>query len=161
MGECLNRLIMMHRLVQKIAARPFVRAAIADRADLSAFKARPSLRILLGVFLIAFSYVIGWPLVGALGALAVVWKAPLIAIIGGPVAYGLSHLVFLLGMFLAGAKYSHIFLRWGARVAVERLLVRFPPPTAPPLTVPADAPPGTPPQATQPPAAVASNNVKR
>ena len=152
---------MMHRLVQKIADRPFVHSAIADRADLSAFKARPSLRILMGVFLIAFSYLIGWPLVGALGALAVMWKEPLIAVIGGPVAYGLSHLVFLLGMYLAGAKYSYIFLRWGARVAVESLLVRFPSPAAPPLSVPVDSSPGTPRQPPQPPSAVASNSVKR
>ncbi|MFH1981163.1 MAG: hypothetical protein ABIL58_04925 [Pseudomonadota bacterium] len=138
---------MMHRLIQKIAARPSVREAIADGADLSAFKARPSLRILLGVFLIAFSYVIGWPLVGGLGTLAVVLKQPLIAVIGGPLAYGLSHLVFLLGMFLAGAKYSRIFLRWATRVAVEGLITRFPPPAAPPQNVAADAPsPPPPPQ---------------
>lgn len=137
----------MYRIAQKIAARPSVRSAIDARADLSAFKARPSVRILLGVFFIAFSYVIGWPLVGALGTLAVLWQEPLIAVIGGPLAYGLSHLVFLLGMVLAGAEYSRIFLRWATRVGVEALLHRFPPP-------PDDV-------AAQPSAAVPSNNVKR
>ena len=32
-------------------------------------------------------------------------------IVGGPLTYGLSHLVFLLGMYLCGAVYSLIFLR--------------------------------------------------
>ena len=46
----------------------------------------------------------------------------LLLVIGGPVLYGLSHLVFILGMYLAGAKYTKIFLRWATRVAVERWL---------------------------------------
>ena len=145
----------MHRIIQKIAARPAFQSAIADRADLNAFKARPSLRSLLGVFLIAFSYVIGWPLVGALGTLAIIWKEPLIAVIGGPLAYGLSHVVFLMGMYLAGAKYARIFFRWTARVAVEYLLDRFPPPDSSPSGE-APAPPAHQPSATAP-----SNSVKR
>jgi hypothetical protein len=95
---------------------------MADRADLSAFKQRPTPRILLGVFAIGFSYVIGWPAIGALGALSVYWKAPLIVGIGGPVMYALSHLCFIAGMALAGAEFSMVFLRWAARVGVERLL---------------------------------------
>jgi len=93
-----------------------------DRADLSAFKQRPTPRILLGVFAIGFSYVIGWPAISALGALAVYWREPLIVGIGGPAMYGLSHLCFIAGMALAGAEFSMVFLRWAARVGVERLL---------------------------------------
>lgn len=105
-----------------LASTDFVRRAIAERADLSAFRRPPSLRILAGVFAIGFSYVICWPAIGALGTLSVYFKEPLLVIIGGPLTYGLSHLVFLLGMYLAGADYSKIFLRWAARVAVERHL---------------------------------------
>ncbi len=103
-----------------LARTEFVRKAVADRADLSAFRQPPSLRILAGIFAIAFSYVIGWPAVGALGTLSVYFKEPLLVVVGGPVTYGLSHLVFLLGMYLAGADYTKIFLRWAARVAVEK-----------------------------------------
>ena len=42
--------------------------------------------------------------------------------VGGPFAYGLSHLVFLLGMYLSGSFYALIFLRWFTRVAMEKLL---------------------------------------
>jgi hypothetical protein len=42
--------------------------------------------------------------------------------VGGPLTYGLSHLVFLLGMYLCGAVYSLIFLRWLTRVSMEKLL---------------------------------------
>jgi hypothetical protein len=115
----------MRRLVQRLASTAYVRRAIEDRADLSAFKQRPSLRVVAGVGAILFSYVIGWPLIAVLGAVSIHMNQPLVVGVGGPVAYGLSHLVFLLGMYLAGAEYSAIFLRWATRVAVVKLLDRY------------------------------------
>jgi len=116
---------MISRIVTRIGNTPFVRNAIAEKADLTAFKQKPSARILLGVFLIGFSYIIGWPAVGALAGLAIYLEEPLVAIVGGPLTYGLSHLVFLAGMYLAGAKYSAIFLKWATRVAMEKLMRKY------------------------------------
>lgn len=113
---------MKSAMAKKFIETEFVRSAVADRADLSAFKKRPSLKTIAGIFAIGFSYLIGWPAVGALGTLSIYLREPLIAIIGGPVTYGLSHLVFLLGMYLAGADYTKMFLRWVARVAAEKYL---------------------------------------
>jgi hypothetical protein len=115
----------MRRLVQRLAATAYVRRAIEEQADLSAFRQRPSLRVVAGVGAILFSYVIGWPLIAVLGAVSIHMNQPLVVGVGGPVAYGLSHLVFLLGMYLAGAEYSMIFLRWATRVAVVKLLDRY------------------------------------
>lgn len=115
----------MKNRVQRLAATAYVRRAIEERADLSAFKQRPSLRVITGVGAIMFSYVIGWPLIAVLGAISIHLNQPLVVAVGGPVAYGLSHLVFLLGMYLAGAEYSMIFLRWATRVAVVKLLNRY------------------------------------
>ena len=84
----------------------YVRSAILEQADLSAFKEKPTLRILAGVFAIGFSFVMGWPAIAALGILSVKLQNPWIVAIGGPFTYGLSHLVFLFGMYLSGAKYS-------------------------------------------------------
>ena len=115
---------MNMRLFERLAETDFVRKAVEERADLSAFREKPSFRVLLGVFAIGFSYVIGWPAISALGALAVYLQEPLWIAIGGPLLYGLSHLVFLFGMYLSGAKYSKIFLRWATRVALERFMNR-------------------------------------
>jgi hypothetical protein len=112
---------MISMIVKKIANSPYARKAVEEKADLSAFKQRPTVRILLGVFMIGFSYVIGWPAVSALTGLAVYFQEPLVAIIGGPLTYGLSHLVFMAGMYLAGAKYSAIFMRWATRMLVEKM----------------------------------------
>ena len=113
---------ILRPVVMKLARVPFVDKAIAEEADLSAFAEPPSLKIVLGVAAILFSYVIGWPAVSVMGAAAVYFDQPLIAIVGGPLVYGLSHLVFLAGMALAGAEYSVIFLRWATRVLVAKLL---------------------------------------
>jgi hypothetical protein len=108
-------------ILNRIADTDYVRSALNDKADLSAFKERPSIRIILGVSAILFSYIISWPAIGALGALSVYLNKPLLVVVGGPLLYGFSHLVFIFGMYLAGAKYSKIFLRWATRIAMEKL----------------------------------------
>ena len=107
-------------IIKRICETGYVRSAINDKADLSAFKEKPSIRTILGVSAIGFSYIIGWPAISALGALAVYLNRPWLIVIGGPLLYGSSHLVFLLGMYLAGANYTKIFLRWATRMAVEK-----------------------------------------
>jgi hypothetical protein len=113
---------MMKRLLYRISETRYVRSAIADRADLTAFKQKPTQRIIIGLIVIAISYMIGWPAVGALGILSVYIQEPLVLIIGGPLIYGLSHLVFILGMCLAGAEHTRVFFRWATRVSMEKLI---------------------------------------
>ena len=113
-------------IIKRISETEYVRSAIEDKADLSAFKEKPSIRVILGVSAICFSYIIGWPAISALGALAIYLNRPLLIAIGGPLVYGLSHLVFLLGMYLAGYNYTKIFLRWATRVAVEKWMSKSP-----------------------------------
>ena len=113
---------MIRQSIHKIAATAFVRSAMEEQADLSAFKEKPNFKIFAGLFAIMFSYVIGWPAIAALGILAIKMHEPWIVVVGGPVAYGLSHLVFLLGTYLCGAVYSLIFLRWLTRISMEKLL---------------------------------------
>jgi len=110
------------KILRKAADTRFVQKAIADKADLSAFKERPSPRAIAGISAIGISYIIGWPAVVLLGAVSVHLGKPMIAVIGGPLTYGLSHLVFILGMYLAGADYTRIFLRWATRKAMEKMM---------------------------------------
>ncbi|OQX14235.1 MAG: hypothetical protein BWK76_15035 [Desulfobulbaceae bacterium A2] len=113
---------LLKQLVLRLAATDFVRSAIEERSDLTAFRGKPTPRVVAGLGVIALSYVIGWPAVALLGFLSIRLGNPWLVAVGGPLTYGLSHLVFLLGMYLAGALYSMIFLRWLTRVAMERLL---------------------------------------
>jgi len=113
------------KLISYASEKQFVRAAIADKADLSAFNGPPSAKVIAGIGAILFSYVIGWPAVTFLAGVAVYFEEPLIAAIGGPLIYALSHLVFLLGMYLAGAEYTWVFLRWATRAAILKLLRKY------------------------------------
>lgn len=113
---------MYKKIILKIANTSFVRTAIEEQADLSTFKEKPSLAVITGIVLIVISSLLGWPAVAVAGIIAVKLNEPLIAVIGGPLVYGFSHLVFLLGMYFSGAKYSLIFSRWLVRVIMEKLL---------------------------------------
>jgi hypothetical protein len=115
---------LVKRITIRIAGTDFVRRAMAEKADLSAFKERPSAAVLAGLSLIGFSYIIGWPAVAGLGAMAVYLQRPSIALIGGPLTYGLSHLVFMLGFYFCGNRYPVIFLRWLVRVTMEKVLAK-------------------------------------
>ena len=107
-------------LMERISRTAYVRSAIADKADLSAFRAKPSLRVKLGIAIVLFSYIIGWPAIAVLGYMAVALDKGWLIAIGGPLLYGFSHLVFLLGIYLSGYDYTKIFLRWAVRVVVEK-----------------------------------------
>ncbi|MFH1154733.1 MAG: hypothetical protein V1793_13040 [Pseudomonadota bacterium] len=115
----------MIALINRIARTDFVSRAIADKADLSAFRQKPSLKVIAGVTAIVMSFVLGWPMVSFLGGVSVYTGNPWILLVGGPAVYGLSHLVFILGMYLSGGEYSLIFFRWLARITMESLMQRF------------------------------------
>jgi hypothetical protein len=110
------------KILEKVAATRFVQKAITDQADLSPFRERPNPRTIAGISAIGISYIIGWPAVAFFGVISVHYEKPMIAIIGGPLTYGLSHLVFILGMYLAGADYTRVFLRWATRKTMEKLM---------------------------------------
>ena len=113
---------IIKKIANGIAQTKFASKAINERADLSAFKQKPTARNFLGIFLMGCSYIIGWPAVGLIGALSIYWREPLLIIIGAPFCLVTAHLVFLVGMYLAGGKYVMVFLRWATRVTLEKLM---------------------------------------
>ncbi|MEW6264800.1 MAG: polysaccharide deacetylase family protein [Thermodesulfobacteriota bacterium] len=117
-------------LIRRLAAIPFIRQAIEERADLSVFKDPPSLRLLAGVLLIGLGMLMGLPAVSGLGIMAVYLRDPLVFVFGGPASYAASWAVWGLGMWLAGPDnimYLRSLLRWAARITVERLAGAAPP----------------------------------
>jgi len=97
-----------------------------EAADLCALRGRPSPRVIVGVVLIGISYIIGWPAVALLAFLAAHFQRAAIVVVGGPLIYGLSHAVFMVGAYFAGNHYAPIFLRCAARAVMRKLLERYP-----------------------------------
>jgi hypothetical protein len=113
---------LIKTIANGLAQTRFASKAIKEHADLSAFKQKPTVQNLLGIFLMFCSYLIGWPAVGLIGALGIYWQRPLLIIIGAPLCFIIAHLIFLLGMYLAGGKYVLILVRWATRITLEKLM---------------------------------------
>jgi hypothetical protein len=114
--------ILIKTIANGLAQTNFASKAINEHADLSAFKQKPTARNFLGIFLTCCSYIIGWPAVGLIGALSIYRQEPLLIIIGAPLCLITAHLVFLLGMYLAGGRYVLILVRWATRITLEKLM---------------------------------------
>jgi hypothetical protein len=108
-------------IVRRLVRKRFVREAMEEKADLALLRARPTPRVWAGLGLVGLSYLIGWPAVGLLAVIAYFLHEPLVLAVGGPLTYGLSHLVFLAGSWLAGSRYGVILLRWATRRFVEKM----------------------------------------
>ena len=115
-----------HFLARKLASSAYVRRAVEKEVTLGALKTSPSPKFFLGMGLVLFSYVLGWPMVGLFSVLSAYFKAPILLVLG-PAFYGFSHLIWMFGMYLAGRdcmKYADIMLSWSLRKAVGKTLNR-------------------------------------
>jgi ABC-type spermidine/putrescine transport system permease subunit II len=115
-------LSIVKKIALYFARKEFCRKAINERADLNVFKEKKSFSVKIGIVLVFFSYIIGLPAVVAMGALAAALKNPLVFLIGGPLIYGISTFIFILGGYLAGTKYIKAFFRWSTRIILEKIL---------------------------------------
>jgi hypothetical protein len=113
---------MFRKIAARLAKTKYVREALEDTTDLKSLRLQRSPRMTVGLILICFSYIIGWPAVGAFGVLAVYFREPLVVAIGGPVIYGISHLVFLAGAWLAGAEHARFLMRYTTKVVFRKIL---------------------------------------
>jgi hypothetical protein len=126
-GEFLLRIVsaMIRKIINGLSETKYIRGILEHPADLSEFRERPTPRLITGLILMGFSYLIGWPAVAALIFLAARLNEPLIAVIGCPATYGLSYVVFFAGAWLARAPhYMEILARY-ALGALLRKLFRY------------------------------------
>jgi hypothetical protein len=118
--ECFS-LNIIKKIAHAIAKTKFATKAINENTGLNTLQEKPSVRFYFGIFLMVVSYIIGWPMIGLLGVLSLYWNEPLMVIIGGPLLFGLAHLAFLAGLYLAGGKYIMPVIRWTIKVTLKKL----------------------------------------
>jgi hypothetical protein len=115
-------LSLLKKTAHYFARKEFCRKAIDEHADLSVFKKKPSFRIVIGLILIAFSYIIGLPAAIILSVFAVSQGNTMMAAVAAPLLYGLSWLIFMVGLYLAGPEYGKALGRFTARIILEKIL---------------------------------------
>jgi hypothetical protein len=91
-----------HSFRRWLRGRRLVQRALDTPPD-PIFQQRPSARIVAGLLLLGASYLLGWPAIAALGAAAAWLRQPKL-LLGGPVLYGFSWLVFAIALALIGSK---------------------------------------------------------
>lgn len=104
------------------ARKEFCRNAINKRADLTVLRQKHTLSEIIGIILIVFSFIIVIPSFFIVGLIAADLKKPMIGIIGIPLAYGISWLILILGMYLTGPRYAKALRRWITNVVLEKIL---------------------------------------
>jgi len=118
---------MLKKLKLRLAGISFIRKAVEEPVDLEIFKKKPSKKFIVGISLIGLSNLTTWPLIILLGIIASNLQKPSIFVIGSPVAYLSSTLIFFIGVWLAGRegiKYMRVFIRWLVGRICTKLLVQ-------------------------------------
>lgn len=115
---------MRKKIAQFLSGKRFVQNIMDTPADLSEFRERPTPRLIAGLVLMVLSFIMGWPAVAALSLLAVWLHKPLIAVIGCPLTYGLSYIVFIVGAWLARAPhYLGVLFRYYMQSFLKKILL--------------------------------------
>ena len=107
-------------MASQLVKADFVKCAIRENADLSAFQRKPSGKMLFGLICIAVSYAICWPVISALGIFAIYVREPMMIFIGGPVIWTVAHFLCMFGLYLVGADHTKALVKWFVRIFVEK-----------------------------------------
>jgi hypothetical protein len=83
-------------------------------------KQKPTIRVYGGLALMALSALTGPPALALLSYLSVRMGEAMIIAVGGPVAFAFVHIIFGLGVYLAGQNYAIEALLWVTRRFLER-----------------------------------------
>jgi hypothetical protein len=107
-------------MARRLARTKFGQRALIQTDGPGILKRKLTARVYGGLALMLLSYLTGLPGLALLGYLSVKLSKPLIIGIGGPVVFGLVHIMFGLGVYPAGKNYAKDALLWATKVFVKK-----------------------------------------
>lgn len=107
-------------MARRLARSNFGQNALAHSDALSFLRQKPTLRVYAGLILVGFSFLFGMPVLALLGYLSVKMSEPMIIAVGGPVVLVLVHVIFGVGIYLAGRNYAKEALLWLTKRFLEK-----------------------------------------
>ena len=112
---------LLRSIARRLALTKFGQKALAKPDRLSILKQKPDTRVYVGLVLTAMSFLIGLPALAFLSYLSVKLSKPMTIAVGGPVVILLVHIMFGVGVYLAGQNYAANVLQW----ATKRFLKKY------------------------------------
>ena len=107
-------------VARRLARTRFGQRALTQPDRPGILKQKPTIRVYGGLALMALSALTGLPALALLSYLSVRMGKPMIIAVGGPAAFALVHIVFGLGVYLAGQNYAIEVLLWVTRRFLEK-----------------------------------------
>jgi hypothetical protein len=104
-----------------LAQTRFGQTSLTQPNGLSIFKQQPGTRVYVGLVLMALSFLTGLPALAVLSYLSVNLSQPMTIAVGGPVVIFAVHIMFGVGVYLAGQNYALQVLQW----ATKRFLQKY------------------------------------
>jgi hypothetical protein len=111
----------LRSFARRLAQTKFGQKSLTKPDGLSALKQQPGTRVYVGLVLMVISYLIGLPALAFLSYLSVKLSKPMTIAVGGPVVLLLVHIMFVVGVYLAGQNYAVELLQW----ATKRFLQKY------------------------------------
>lgn len=103
-----------------LAQTKFGQRSLTKPDGLSILKQQPRMRVCVGLVLLAVSCLISLPALAFLGYLSIISNKPMIIVVGGPVIFLLVHIMFGMGVYLAGQNYAVEVLHWVTRRFLQK-----------------------------------------
>ncbi len=113
---------LLRFFARRIARTKFGQKSLSNPDGLSILKQRPGKRVYVGVVLMAISFLLGFPALAFLSYLSVKLSKPMTIAIGGPAVIILAHIVFGVGVYLAGQNYASKVLQRATKRFLKKYL---------------------------------------
>ena len=110
----------LRSFARRLAQTKFGQKSLTKSDGLSALKQQPGMRVYVGLVLMAISYLIGLPALAFLSYLSVKLSKPMTIAVGGPVVLLLVHIMFGVGVYLAGQNYAVELLQWTTKRFLQK-----------------------------------------
>ena len=110
----------LRSIARKLDRTKFGQKALAQTEGLGFLKQKPTPRVYAGLTLVALSYLTGLPALASLSYLSVKMSEPVIIALGGLVVFGLVHVMFGVGVYLAGRNYAMEALLWATKKFLKK-----------------------------------------
>ena len=111
---------LLRSFARRMAQTKFGQKSLSNPDGLSVLKHQPGKRVYVGLVLMALSFLLGLPALAFLSYLSVKLSKPITIAVGGPVVIILVHVVFGVGVYLAGQNYASKVLQWAAKRFLQK-----------------------------------------